>query len=279
MKSMAVALIVLGLASVMRADAPFAEQHIGSDDPLERLVSDLSEIDTPAPGLAGLGTYSIFIAVDGAPDLSAGVLGEPLPSVPPQMRELVRRGLAALPVLIRHLSDGRPTKLTMEPHPILMNRLFGDEYDPRVRRSCEGERASCLEAWIAQHRHWKPINGSYRIRIGDVCFVLIGQIVNRSLEAVRYQPSGNMYVNSPVMTPSLAYKVRADWDRLDAQGHEGSLRSDLKTGRMPAQALIRLRFYYPDAYATLGGEDAGKRDEFEAREKLARERKADPTKP
>jgi hypothetical protein len=35
-------------------------------------------------------------------------------------------------------------------------------------------------------------------------------------------------------------------------------------------ALVRLRFYYPNAYASLDGDDAKKRDAFEAVEKKAR---------
>jgi hypothetical protein len=271
MKSMAVVLIVLCLACVTRSDSAFAEEYGDPDDPSERLVSDLTEIDTPAPGLAGMGVYSIFMAADEEPKFLMGVLGVPSPAVPPQMRELVRRGLAALPVLIRHLGDRRPTKLTIEEHHILMNRRFGDEYDPRIRPACD---SACIKELIKREQLWAPIGGGYQVKIGDVCFVLVGQIVNRNLNAVRYQPSGNLYVNSPVVTPSLAEKVRADWAGLDAQGHEASLRADLKTRPFPGEALIRLRFYYPNAYAALDGDDARKREKFEAEEKKARETKA-----
>jgi hypothetical protein len=276
MKSVAVVLIVLCLACIIRSDGAFVEEYGNPDDPLERLVSDLTEIDTPAPGLAGMDVYSIFMAVDEESKFVTGVLGVPPPVVPPQMRELVRRGLAALPVLIRHLRDRRPTKLTIEDEPILMNRRFGDEYDPRVRPACD---SGCIEELMKRHRLWARIDGGYQVKIGDVCFVLVGQIVNRNLNAVRYQPSGNLYVNSPVATPSLGYKVSADWAGLDAKGHEASLRADLETSRFPGEALVRLRFYYPDAYAALDGDDARKREKFEAEEKKARERKAGATTP
>jgi hypothetical protein len=71
----------------------------------------------------------------------------------------------------------------------------------------------------------------------------------------------------------LAEKVRADWAGLTAQGHEASLRADIRI--IPSEdALVRLRFYYPDAYNALDGDDAVKREKFEADEKKARERKA-----
>jgi hypothetical protein len=120
----------------------------------------------------------------------------------------------------------------------------------------------------------QKIDGDYQIKIGDVCFVLIGQIVNRNLNAARYQPTGGQIVNSPIVKPSLAEKVRADWAGLDAKGHETSLREDLKTRPLFGDALVRLRFYYPNAYAALDGDDAREREKFEAEEKQARERKA-----
>jgi hypothetical protein len=58
-----------------------------------------------------------------------------------------------------------------------------------------------------------------------------------------------------------------------------SLRTDLKTRPFPGEALVRLRFYYPDAYAALDGDDVAKRKKFEAEEQKARERKARATTP
>jgi hypothetical protein len=115
--------------------------------------------------------------------------------------------------------------------------------------------------------------GPYLVKVGDVCFVLIGQIVNRNLTAVRYEPPGGLIVNSPIETPSLGERVRADWDNLDAQGHEASLLADIKASPNMSYfrgGLAQLRFYYPNAYATLSGEEAEKRDAFEIEEKMAR---------
>ena len=85
--------------------------------------------------------------------------------------------------------------------------------------------------------------------------------------------------DTPVVTALLAGKVRVDWAGLDAQGHEASLRADLKTRPFPGEALVRLRFYYPNAYAALDVDDAKKRDKFEAEERKAREREAGATTP
>jgi hypothetical protein len=194
MKRIAVVLIALGLACFAWFGLDFAQEYGNPDDPLERLVDDLALIEAPAPGLAGMGLYSTFMAADDEPRFVGGVLGAPLPSIPPQMRELVRRGVDALPVLIRHLDDPRPTKLTAGDNPILRNREFGDECDPRMRPACDSE---CIREMIAHYEQFERFSGVYQVKIGDVRFVLVGQIVNRFLNAVRYQPSGNLFVNSP----------------------------------------------------------------------------------
>jgi hypothetical protein len=280
----AATLIALGLACVTWSAGGRAQEYGTPDDALERLVADLALIDGPAPGLGGMANYSTFMAEDEEPRFSSGVLGVPPSTVPPQMRELVRRGVEALPILFRHLGDRRATKLTIADNKILTYRVFGEEYDPRTPPACYSacrhfdsrreECGACIRERRQQEEQWETIDGAYQVKIGDVCFVLIGQIVNRNLNAVRYQPSGSQYVNSPIVKPSLAENVRADWAGLDAQGHEASLRADVRTHPLSGDALVRLRFYYPDAYAALDGDDAVKRQQFEANEKRARERKA-----
>ncbi len=90
-------------------------------------------------------------------------------------------------------------------------------------------------------------SGDYAIRVGDLCFVLIGQIVNRQLNVVRYQPSACLVVNSPVETPALAVAVRNDWAGLTEEQHRESLIQDAAhdSSYAAASALARLCFYYP----------------------------------
>jgi hypothetical protein len=124
------------------------------------------------------------------------------------------------------------------------------------------------------------------VKVGDVCFVLIGQIVNRLLNAVRYQPTAIMMVNSPTESPELAKWVRADWGGIDDEGVKNSLLGDLHTTkledvsdaetesqlleRIHSGALVRLRFYFPDTYASLTGADLEMRKAFERAERAQR---------
>src|ERR1041385_8146191 len=103
--------------------------------------------------------------------------------------------------------------------------------------------------------------------------MLVGQIVDRFLDAVRYQPTAILYINSPVQRPQLAERTRRDWSGLTPTAHLNSLLADLNAsadadGHLdPSYALVRLRYYYPATYAALTGENADKRAQFEAGEK------------
>ena len=247
-----------------------------STAPLDRLIDDLALIDSAVPGVTSQATYESFIAVDERPVFTGGVLGiqqpdgsvRPIqaPDVPLQMRELARRGIHTLPILIRHLNDTRPTKLSIGGSILdggfFMFQLFGDEYDPRARpaSAARGRGLTFKE---------RSFDSRYAVKIGDICYVLIGQIVNRNLLAARYQPSAGLVVNSPIETPSLIDRIKKDWGDLDAQAHEKSLLDDVRASDQIyffSGALKRLRFYYPSAYTALQGDDAKKRALFEAQE-------------
>jgi tetratricopeptide (TPR) repeat protein len=252
--------------AALSCNPSFGETPDYSTFTTEKLIDELAQIDQPAPGLAGFGMYEAFLAEDKPPRFSGGVLGVPIPAVPPQMRELVRRGVNVLPLLIQHLNDGRPTRLVIgadSPQFFFMFRLFGTEYDPRTRTL---EEKSNWPDW----KTWEHFSGAYTVKVGDVCYVLIGQIANRNLTAVRYQPTGGLIVNSPLQTPELMEKVKSDWADLDSAGHEASLLHDIRTedkARRLAPAFQRLRYYYPDRYTHLEGENLAKKQEFEADEK------------
>ena len=67
------------------------------------------------------------------------------------------------------------------------------------------------------------------MRVGDVCYALIGQIINRSLLAVRYQPSAILVVNSPLEAPDLIADIKRDWADIDANGLTASLLADARS--------------------------------------------------
>ena len=203
----------------------------------EQLVDSLRAIKSETVGLDALAYTQAFLAEDKPPKFAGGVLGTKAPTIYPQMRLLVQHGVAALPVLLRHLDDARPTHLAL-PKEIVMWSQMAEEYDPR-----NGKRTG----WDASPGSALP----YKVKVGDVCFALVGQIVGRELLPIRYQPTGGMIINSPVEKPELAKKVRADWTGLTADDFRLQLLKDAKAGQLATNPcpLARLRYYFPEEYA------------------------------
>jgi hypothetical protein len=227
-------------------------------------------VNAETPGADSLANAGDFMAEDAPPQFRGGILGTPAPTVPPAMRALVRLGVKALPALLDHLTDARPTGLTID---LDDNDPFGgmtaeELYDPRKRETPGNECFSGCDLQL-----WK--SGHYTVKVGDLCYVLVGQIVDRDLFAVGYQPTAIVLIDSPVDHPSLAQRTRADWSGLTGEQHRASLLADLHDAKDLWNAdpvLRRLRFYYPDAYTALTGKDATLRAQFEAGEKKAQAR-------
>jgi hypothetical protein len=261
------------VASVLYAYTIPSVSGDNTQESVTDLIDELTQIDSQSPGINSAAIYEGFIANNSSGSFQGGVLGVPPPEVPPQMSELVRRGSAALPELINHLDDKRPTNLEVGNKPsgsqvgvdAFAFMYFSNEYDSRK------------PGWIRGTRYMeKDFSGTYTVKVADVCYVLIGQIVNRHLLAVRYQPSGGLVVNSPIEAPVLAKRVRAEWSKADSETLRTSLLEDIRgtnrpfrfsrvgfTERFSNPALERLRFYFPDAYNRLEGDDLKKRKEFE----------------
>lgn len=217
------------------------------DMTVAELIDDLVNIDAQAPGLHSTAWVRGFIAEEQVPEFGGGVIGSAAPTIFPQMRELVRRGIGALPLLIEHLDDSRPTKLTVGGE-FFGFAYFAEEYDPK------SQAKQARKSWadrLLDDKYRIP-DQKYRVRVGDVCYALIGQIVNRNLIAVRYQHTAGFIVNSPIRCPSLIKQVKRDWGNIDAKGHMASLVSDARVGRDArsfGNAFQRLRFYYPEEYS------------------------------
>jgi hypothetical protein len=236
-------LLCFSLLCIVSPGVPATQEPTGSTLDLTNLsvaqiIDELVDIDAQAAGLHSTAYVRAFIADNSPAEFDGGVIGSDAPKGFPQMTELVRRGASSLPLLIQHLDDKRPTKLTVGGD-FFMFRYFSDEYDSKTPDS---RRRAGLE---------KNFEGKYTVRVGDVCYALIGQIVNRSLLPIRYQPSAGLVVNSPIEAPILIQKVKRDWADVDAKEHMASLLADARAGRDLWQyesALRRLRFYYPDEY-------------------------------
>lgn len=257
-----------------------------SKSSVDQLIGDLTQIDSQSPGIDSAAVYDGFIADDSPGSFEVGVLGVAPPIGPPQIRELVRRGPVALPELIAHLNDKRPTKLEVGNKPsgkqvgvdLFMFMFFSDEYDPRVPHWWSKEESKNVPQPME-----RSFDGRYTVKVGDVCYVIIGQIVNRRLLAVHYQPSAGLVVNSPIEAPVLVERVKNDWGQTNAEVLKASLLEDIHATNHPKRisvaeyterfinpALARLRLYFPDTYRSLKGSDLQKQRAFERREQEQR---------
>jgi len=244
------------------------------DAAVEKLVDDLVNVSSQMMGAnneGNSGMVSKFLGSDDPPLMfSSGMPSFVFLPTPPTIRKIVELGVAAVPSLLDHLSDARDTKLiilnpgipTGSAGGMSMVRfgmiMWNDEYDPRYRGD-RSRQPTTVNLYGQVPRGGGGPGDSYTVKVGDLCYVLLGQIVNRSLIAARYQGTGSAVINSPIQNPALADAARKDWAGLTVEQHRASLAADA-TGvaekhfqfdhywSQHADALARLAFYYPSAY-------------------------------
>ena len=219
---------------------PFNVQPVVPDERAEALIDKLVELARPRGGLrddAGGGTYFA---------LSDDPFGR-----------LVRMGPAALPALLKHLGDARKTRLAFTPHASGMGGVFRyDEMQVPPTRTEERKRIRAAvgdgvatDGWVGRDIDKEPIEG-HTVTVGDCCFAILGQIVNRPYEAVRYQPTLITAISSPTLEPRLAKAARAAWGYDDpGQVLARSLQEDFHSraggSLLQAGAAARLCVYFP----------------------------------
>jgi hypothetical protein len=234
--------ISLIVAWIILNPRKFFDNSKPEDLTVPELIDRLADVSEEGVGTHSMAWTTGFIATDDEAQFRGGVLGSKAPLTHPAMRELVRRGVAALPDLLAHISDQRLTKLKVGGS---WGMSFGatwqsDEYD--YRTDDPKQRPKDVNTGMQN-----SFRGEYTIRVGDLCYVLVGQIVNRQLSVVRYQPTACLVVNSPVETPALASAARSDWGGLTADQHRDLLTQDAfhESPYAAPAALKRLFFYYP----------------------------------
>jgi len=202
----------------------------------EKLIDELVNVSTPMP------------------NINTGEVS-PFPTV---MHQLYEMSVDAVPALLDHLTDARKTKLVIknpgtmpETSPVYGRVYFGsmmffDEYDSRYSDPAQVP-ANVNTVKLGRNRIslGDSIMDSYTVPVGDLCFVLLGEIVNRNLVAVRYQPSGSAVINSPVHTPALAAAARQDWTGLTVEqlrsmfsGHSADMENSYPEPAKTAPAAV-----------------------------------------
>jgi ankyrin repeat protein len=241
-------LAVLGLAA-----GQAAAQNLPTDQGLSKmnirdLIDKLQEVAEGDTGYLPTQSGSGFLPL-GTSQAAALLLGQKPPARSDTLRELVKRGAAAVPHLIAHLDDQRPTKITIRYRSALGGMYFVDEYDYNSRTAKQPPEG------VNRRRDWSENDpDTHTVTVGDLCFVALGQIVNRRFSAVRYQPTACIMINSPTRSEALRRAVKKEWGDLTPEQHKKSLVRDFldpDSEYRRTDACLRLGYYYPDALEPL----------------------------
>lgn len=212
----------------------------------ERLIKELTMLEDADTGLSPMRSGSNFPPVRGQQHLDVWSI---YPTVKHatrrQLVRLVELGPAALPTLLNHLDDKTETKLVIK-HSELMGVMWHDTEIP-APEDAKDEIQAIQNAGIKPRDLGASTDhiSEHHVTTGDVCFVIIGMITNRSYNAVRYQMTACQVINSPTSSPEIAKAVRDMWREPDASQalHERLMR-DL--ARDDPGAATRLLYYFPE---------------------------------
>lgn len=179
---------------------------------------------------------------------------------PEAITNVIIKGPAALTVLLKHLDDQTLTKLeislnlldfgTIIYHPRVPfnveNALeFKAIEDARLPTSPEIDDAKFADSVKKAHML------KYRVTVGDICFVVIGEIANRNFETISYQPSSSLTISSPTYDKRIVNALRDIWkDDNHSESLFKMLVIDLNSKLIGSESLrcgaaIRLLKFFP----------------------------------
>jgi ankyrin repeat protein len=210
------------------------------------LIDKLVDVRDGDVGYSPSVSGTIFLPLDTEGQVATALLGQEPLAPSETLRLLVKQGAAALPHLIAHLDDGRPTGIQVG-HAGGLSGLFYDYDIDRNKRTDKPPPDLKVRPEVQRRQ-------SHTVTVGDLCFVAVGQIVNRRFDAVRYIPSGIVGVTSPTQTPGVRRQVKQAWGSLTREQHRDALVADFVQPDSEARwigACKRLAYYYPDALEPL----------------------------
>lgn len=234
------------------------------------LIADLAKLGGPGVGLSATLSGHDFAPVPGQAQAGVLLLTDHRVKESQALRELVAFGPDALPLLLDALEDGTPTRITIRHEGFLGGMWYGGELGLNPVNPAEAavyKARAEARGRGGEREEQADILDSYTVKIGDVCFVAIGQIVGRAYSAVRYQPTACIVINSPTHDAKLRADVRAAWAGKDPTRRlldslladyaiEGVFNGRTLDGwgagsRLQCGAALRLLYYFPKEAAGL----------------------------
>ncbi len=193
---------------------------------IKQHIANLALIDTPDMGLSSTYGGSAFAPVPQSAQVGALIFGATSHKTPDDFLQLVKLGPKALPYLLAALDDQTPTKLVLgAPIPGSNGFRMGGVYEANEivgNPANPAEEAALGPRPAKDPAHFDLGKGidQHTVTVGDVCFVIIGQITGRpSYHASRYQMTAITIITSPTDDPALVKQVRAVWTAADPAQH------------------------------------------------------------
>lgn len=261
---------------------------------IKSLIHRLREISDPDVGFSPTMTGTTFSPIPSSSDMINGILMNHGLKRSDALINLVKIGPKALPFLLDAIDNPTPTKITIEygggfggmwyaERPAI--RWAASENDnwsiPQTIREFNPKNLREKKILDQAKQEFQQINAKrtndkrqagsdddvtieffedqvheHTMSVGDICYVIIGQITNRTYFAAQYQPTACVYINSPVQDKKLAEDVRSVWNADDpAETLFESLLIDFKTDNdwqgYRDGAAMRLDFYFPERSESL----------------------------
>jgi ankyrin repeat protein len=241
-------LLLLAGGADLAASEELGKKGVPRNDGIEILINMLPEAIGNDFGYMAAISGSAFLPL-GTSQIDTILLGREPPVSSGILDKLVKRGAAAVPHLIAHLDDKRTTKIAFTHELGFGGTLYSDEYDYNVRTSRRPREGVNRFAFDDVNRPQ-----SHTVTVGDLCFVALGQIVNRRFNAVRYQPTACIMINSPTTSEALRKTIKKEWGDLTPGRHKESLARDFlepDDENRRIGACLRLGYYYADALEPL----------------------------
>ncbi len=226
---------------------------------IKSLIAALAETNTADTGLSAVMSGTAFAPFPERARYHGGLLIAERRGPTDAFRKLVEIGPDALPFLLSALDDRTPTQMKFHCAP--GSQCFVGGYMP------EGNPLNMKEMNALNLKQGEKEDEDddlllYKVKVGDVCFVAIGQIVNRPYAAVHYIPSGIVGINSVSQSRFTQEQLRAAWGGPDpAKVLMNSLLTDFATEGVcsdgsfqglgdgteyQTEAAVRLMYYFPD---------------------------------
>lgn len=241
---------------------------------IKDLIAGLAALDKPDFGLSSTLSGETFAPVPGLGHAGMFLLANHRLRPSESLKALVALGPDALPFLLDALDDQTPTKITVK-HDDSFGGGMWHAAELRLNPVNPTEQATYKARKVKLQDKGEYVK-SYTVKVGDICFVVIGQIVGRSYQAVRYQPTANIVLNSPTHDPKLCAAVRAIWKAKDPRRKLfDSLLADYATegvyngksldgwdygSHLQCGAALRLLFHFEKESASLLAGRLGKLD-------------------